>query len=62
MRIVYQDGKLYVSLTDQEVYDFYENKHSPVELPIGQLLVLHEDISLAIQQHFKKEKDDAEET
>ena len=35
MRIMYQDGKLLVSLSDDEVDKFYKNKHTPVELPIG---------------------------
>ena len=30
MRIIYQDKKLLVSLTDEEVDNFYKNKHFPV--------------------------------
>ena len=50
MRIIYQDKKLLVSLTDKEVDKFYKNKHFPVELPIGSLTVLHQDINKAMNQ------------
>jgi predicted DNA-binding transcriptional regulator AlpA len=50
MRIVYQDKKLLVSLTDEEVDKFYKNKHFPVEIPIGSLTVLHQDINKAMNQ------------
>tara|TARA_B100000900_G_scaffold381997_1_gene368859 strand:- start:23 stop:217 length:195 start_codon:yes stop_codon:yes gene_type:complete len=52
MRIIYQDKKLLVSLTDEEVDKFYKNKHHLVELPIGCLTVLHQDISKAMNQAY----------
>ena len=54
MRIMYQDGKLLVSLSDDEVDKFYKNKHTPVELPIGFLKVLHEDITHAMQKAWRE--------
>ena len=45
MRIVYQDKKLYISFTDKEVDEIYSNKHSPIEVSIGYLKVLHQDVS-----------------
>jgi len=54
MRISYQDGKLYLSLTRSEVEQVSDNIGSPIEIPIGQLKVLHEDISKAVLQHWTK--------
>lgn len=54
MRILYQNGKLLVSLSDDEVDKFYKNKHTPVELPIGFLKVLHEDITRAMQKAWRE--------
>jgi hypothetical protein len=54
MRILYQNGKLLVSLSDDEVDKFYKNKHTPVELPIGFLKVLHEDITHAMQKAWRE--------
>jgi hypothetical protein len=54
MRIMYQDGKLLVSLSDDEVDKFHKNKHTPVELPIGFLKVLHEDITHAMQKAWRE--------
>ena len=56
MRISYQDGKLYLSLTRSEVEQVSDNIGSPIEMPIGQLKVLHEDISKAVLQHWTKVK------
>ena len=53
MRITYQEGKLYISLTDDEVDYFNKNKHSTVEMPIGKLKVLHEDVSNAVTQYWR---------
>jgi len=50
MRIMYQDKKLLVSLTDEEVDKFHKDKHSPVEIPIGFLTTLHQDINRAMEQ------------
>jgi hypothetical protein len=43
-----------VSLSDDEVDKFYKNKHTPVELPIGFLKVLHEDITRAMQKAWRE--------
>lgn len=52
MRISYQDGKLYLSLTRNEVKEANENVGMPLQLDIGHLKVLHEDISQAVLQHW----------
>jgi hypothetical protein len=33
---------------------FHKNKHTPVELPIGFLKVLHEDITHAMQKAWRE--------
>jgi len=53
MRIMYQDKKLLVSLTDEEVDKFHKDKHSPVEIPIGFLTTLHQDINRAMEQCYR---------
>ena len=40
-------------VTDDEVDKFYKNKHSPVELPIGFLTTLHQDINRAMEQCYR---------
>ena len=54
MRIVYQDGKILLSLTRDEVRQAQENLGRPIELPIGQLKMLHEDVSEAVLQYWEK--------
>ena len=54
MRITYQDGRLFVSLSDEEVDTFYKNKHKTVEIPTGYLKVLHEDITQAMQKAWRE--------
>jgi len=52
MRITYQDGKLFLSMTKSEVNYVHENIGMSVEIPIGELKILHEDISKAVLQHW----------
>ena len=54
MRIIYDNGKLLVSLTDDEADLFYKNKHKPIDIGLGSLKVLHEDINNAMSQAWKK--------
>ena len=54
MRITYQDGKLFLSMTKSEVNYVHENIGRAVEIPIGELKILHEDISKAVLQHWTK--------
>ena len=54
MRISYQEGKLYLSLRDEEVEYIYNNKHSVVEIDIKHLKVLHEDISNAVNNNINR--------
>jgi len=47
MRIVHEDGKLFISLTRKEAKDVQDNLGSPVEINIGNLEVLLADITEA---------------
>ena len=45
MRIVHEDGKLFISLTKKEAKAVQDNLGSPVEINIGNLEVLLADIT-----------------
>ena len=45
MRIVHEDGKLFISLTKKEAKAVQDNFGSPVEIDIGNLEVLLADIT-----------------
>jgi len=53
MRIIYYQDKLLLSLTKSEIDEAYHAKGRPIELPIGNLLVLHKDINEAMNQYVK---------
>jgi hypothetical protein len=53
-RIVYQDGKLYLSLTREEVKEAQDNLGRPIELDMGQLKVFQEDIHKAAMAHWSQ--------
>ena len=48
MRIIYQDKKLYISLTKDEINNINKKVGSPTEIHIGNLKVLHEDVNKAV--------------
>jgi|TARA_A100001015_G_scaffold270546_1_gene323202 hypothetical protein len=53
-RVVYENGKLFLSLTRAEVEEAYQNIGRPLEIDIGQLKVLHEDVSKCVSQHWSQ--------
>tara|TARA_R100000278_G_scaffold65101_1_gene52232 strand:+ start:259 stop:465 length:207 start_codon:yes stop_codon:yes gene_type:complete len=53
MRITYQDGKLFLSLTRSEVEQVHEDEGKPIELDIGNLSILHEDVSKCVTQYLR---------
>tara|TARA_B100001939_G_scaffold54933_1_gene44096 strand:- start:271 stop:465 length:195 start_codon:yes stop_codon:yes gene_type:complete len=53
-RVVYENGKLFLSLTRAEVEEAYQNIGRPLEIDIGNLKVLHEDITQAMQQAWRE--------
>jgi len=53
MRIIYQDKKLYISLTKDEINNINKNVGSPTEIHIGNLKVLHEDVNKAVFENWK---------
>ena len=50
MRVTYQDGKLYLSLTRSEVKQVHDDVGRPIELDIGNLSILHEDVYKCVVQ------------
>lgn len=54
MRITYQNGRLYISLTKNETKDVQENLGKPCEIDIGNIKVLHEDINEVVKQRLKE--------
>lgn len=53
MRVTYQDGKLYLSLTRSEVKQVHDDVGRPIELDIGNLSILHEDVSKCVVQYLR---------
>jgi hypothetical protein len=53
MRLTYQDGKLYLSLTRSEVKQVHDDVGRPIELDIGNLSILHEDVSKCVVQYLR---------
>jgi len=53
MRIVYQNKKLYISLTKDEINNINKNIGSPTEIHVGNLKVLHEDVNKAVFDNWK---------
>jgi len=53
-RVVYENGKLFLSLTRAEVEKAYKDIGRPLEIDIGQLKVLHEDVSKCVSQHWSE--------
>ena len=55
MRIILEQNKILLSMTKEETKKIQDNNHSPVEITKGQLMILHEDISKAILEEWRKE-------
>ena len=53
-RITYQDGRLYLHLTKEEIKKASEDISMPVELPIDQLYIFKDDIQKAYMAHWSK--------
>lgn len=54
MRITYQDGILRLVLTREECQRAYDNIGTPIDLPIGNLKMLKEDVHKADMAHWSK--------
>ena len=54
LRICYQDGAVTLHLTKEECQRAYDNIGAPIEIPIGSLKVLQEDIHKAAMAHWSK--------
>ena len=55
MRILLEQNKILFSMTKEETQKIQDNHHNPIEITKGQLMVLHEDISKAIMEEWRKE-------
>jgi len=60
MRIVHEDGKLFISLTRKEAKAVQDNLGSPVEIDIGNLEVLLADITEAQISHSRTQRIEAD--
>ena len=58
MRIMYMNGKLYLSMTGRERDDVNENAGRITEIDLGLLKVLHKDINDCVQERFKELQDE----
>ena len=55
MRILLEQNKILFRITKEETQKIHDNHHNPIEITKGQLMVLHEDISKAIMEEWRKE-------
>ena len=55
MRIIFDQNKILLSMTKDETQKIQDNNHSPVEITKGQLMILHEDISKALLEEWRKQ-------
>jgi hypothetical protein len=53
LRISYKNGKLFLNLTKEEVKEVSKNKDKPIELDIGNIRTLNEDISNIVIEYWK---------
>ena len=53
MRISYMNGKLFVSLTRDECAHAYDKIGMPIEVDVGNIKVLHEDINKIVTEYLK---------
>ena len=52
MRVTYQSGEVYLSMTKEEADHIHENKGKPVPIGVRTLKILHEDVSNCVKAHW----------
>ncbi len=52
MRVTYQSGEVYLSMTKEEVDHLYKNKGNAVPIGVRTLKILHEDVSNCVRAHW----------
>ena len=52
MRVTYQSGEVYLSVTKEEADHIHENKGKPVPIGVRTLKVLLEDVSNCFKAHW----------
>tara|TARA_R100000005_G_C4957175_1_gene175319 strand:+ start:435 stop:611 length:177 start_codon:yes stop_codon:yes gene_type:complete len=53
MRLTYQNGKLYISLTKIEIQDVKDNEGRPCEIDIGHVPVLIDDVFKIAKEYIE---------
>ena len=48
MRVVFQDGIIYASYTDEEVDNIGKHKHALIEMTPQELRILHDDVTIEL--------------
>ena len=56
MRVTYQSGEVYLSVTKEEADHIHENKGKPVPIGVRTLKILHEDVSNCVKAHWSNVK------
>ena len=54
MRLLYINGKLFISCRKDEAEDIKKNEGKPCEIDVGNIKILHEDISGIVKQRLKE--------
>jgi hypothetical protein len=54
MRVVFQDGIIYASYTDEEVESIGKNKHSLIEMTPQELRMLHDDVTNVVTDYWRQ--------
>jgi hypothetical protein len=54
MRVVFQDGIIYASYTDEEVENIGKNKHALIEMTSQELRILHDDVTNVVTDYWRQ--------
>jgi hypothetical protein len=54
MRVVFQDGIIYTSYTDEEVENIGKNKHALIEMTPQELRMLHDDVTNVVTDYWRQ--------
>ena len=54
MRVVFQDGIIYASYTDEEVENIGKNKHALIKMTPQELRILHDDVTNVVTDYWRQ--------
>ena len=60
MRVVFQEGIIYVSYTDEEVDNIAKHKHQLIEITPQELRLLHDDVTSVVTDYWRQVSIDEE--